>query len=201
MYGFKGAEQTRSDLTPESLKGIFEPRKDDMDKKDKKSVDILITDNGTFPNNGRLPLLVLPGAVSGEPGEELARRMEDTFARNSWPPSWRNGVFSYHHYHSTAHETLGVYAGRAVVLFGGDDGVEREVTAGDVVVIPAGVSHKLIEESRDFRVVGAYPPGQSPDMNYGKEGERPGTDRSIDELPLPEQDPAYGEGPLLGAWK
>lgn len=122
--------------------------------KEKKSVDILIEDDGTFPNNGRLPLLVLPGAFSGEPGEELARAMEEAFAQNSWPPSWRNGVFRYHHYHSTAHETLGVYSGRAVVLFGGDDGVRQEVEAGDVVVIPAGVSHKLLEESGGFRVSG-----------------------------------------------
>ena len=168
---------------------------------DAKAVDILIEDDGTFPNNGRLPLLVLPGAFAEDPGEELARTMEETFARNSWPPSWRNGVFPYHHYHSTAHETLGVYSGRGVVLFGGDKGVEREVTAGDVVVIPAGVSHKLIEESEGFRVVGAYPSGQSPDMNYGKRGERPRTDRTIAGLSLPEADPAYGRGPLIELWK
>ncbi len=172
-----------------------------MEKADKKSVDILIEDDGIFPNNGRLPLVVLPGAFSGRPGEELARAMEETFARNAWPPAWRNGVFSYHHYHSTAHETLGVYSGRATVLFGGDGGVRQEVSAGDVVVIPAGVSHKLIEESDGFGVVGAYPPGQSPDMNYGKRGERPGTDRSIAGLSPPEKDPAYGDGPLLDFWK
>ncbi len=188
-------------LTPDSLKITFKARKDEMEKADKKPVDILIEDDGTFPNNGRLPLVVLPGAFSGRSTEELARLMEETFARNAWPPAWRNGVYAYHHYHSTAHETLGVYGGRATVLFGGDGGVRQEVTAGDVVIIPAGVSHKLIEESDGFGVVGAYPSGQSPDMNYGKPGERPGTDRSIAELPPPERDPAYGYGPLLDLWK
>jgi uncharacterized protein YjlB len=69
------------------------------------------------------------------------------------------------------------------------------------VIIPAGVAHKLIEASADFRVIGAYPPGQSPDTKYGKHGERPAADRAIEELPVPEKDPVYGKGPLTEYWK
>ena len=49
--------------------------------------------------------------------------------------------------------------GSAQVRFGGEDGELVGVTAGDVVVIPAGVAHACIEASDDFSVVGAYPDG------------------------------------------
>ncbi len=113
----------------------------------------------------------------------------------------RDGIYSYHHYHSTAHEVLGVYQGGATVQFGGEKGPAVSVAAGDVVVIPAGVAHKLLDVPGSLRVVGAYPAGQSWDMNYGREGERPAADRNIAAVPAPEQDPLYGaEGPLVELW-
>ena len=51
-------------------------------------------------------------------------------------------------------------------------------------------------------MVGAYPAGQSPDMCYGKAGERPQADDRIAKLSLPDLDPVYGaEGPLTEFWK
>jgi len=39
-------------------------------------------------------------------------------------------------------------------------------------------------------------------MNYGKPGERPHTDKNIQQVPLPDADPVYGlEGDLLKFWK
>jgi hypothetical protein len=65
-----------------------------------------------------------------------------------------------------------------------------------------GVAHKNINSSHDFRVVGAYPAGQSWDMNYGKEGERPAADRNISAVPDPGDDQVYGsKSPLLELWK
>ena len=49
------------------------------------------------------------------------------------------------------------------VRFGGERGETVGVTAGDVVVVPAGVAHALINASDDFLVVGAYAGGRSPD--------------------------------------
>ncbi len=77
-----------------------------------------------------------------------------------------------------------------------------KLEAGDALVIPAGVAHKNEGASGDFRVVGAYPDGTGPDMQYGRPGERPASDRNIAGVPLPGGDPVHGrEGPLLRLWK
>lgn len=157
-----------------------------------------ISDDGVFPNNEARPVIVYPGAAdTAMPSEDIAAQFESTFAENGWTGSWRNGVFSYHHYHSNTHEVLGCYSGSARVQLGGDEGPEYEISAGDVVVIPAGVAHKNLSQSSDFRVVGAYPEGRRPDMNYGKPGEREKAISAISGVPIPKVDPVGGaDGPL-----
>jgi uncharacterized protein YjlB len=152
---------------------------------------IVLQDDGTFPNNPR-PLLLYIQAVPADPGA-----IERLFTTNHWPSAWRNGVYPYHHYHSSAHETLGVYGGSATVQFGGPEGTVVTIRAGDVAVIPAGVAHKCLETGSDFRVVGAYPLGQRWDMCYGKAGERPAADQNISAVPDPQADPVQGEGGVL----
>jgi uncharacterized protein YjlB len=160
----------------------------------------LIKEKDPFPNNAQLPLLVYTGAFSFQEKLDPAA-IEKVFLQNSWLGSWRNGLYPFHHYHSTAHEVLGVYSGSVRVQFGGEDGLLIVAGPGDVLVLPAGLAHKNIWSSHDFRVVGAYPKGTSWDMNYGKEGERPGADKNIAAVPLPEKDPVYGaEGKLFRHW-
>jgi uncharacterized protein YjlB len=159
----------------------------------------LFADDGTFPNSA-LPALLYQAAV-GLTGRDPASRFEDLFARHEWTGSWRDGVYTFHHYHSTAHEVLGIYRGRARVLLGGPGGAVVEVGAGDVVVIPAGVAHKNVGASADFACVGAYPAGTSPDMNRGEPGERPRVDRVIARLAVPAMDPVGGrDGALPRLW-
>ena len=159
-----------------------------------------LEDDGTYPNNRTLPLLVYQGALK-LPDRNPADFLEDLFGANRWGGSWRNGVYSFHHYHSTAHEVLGVYGGTAKVQFGGEGGTSVAVRPGDVVIIPAGVAHKNLGASKDFRVVGAYPFGQYADMNYGRSAERPGADQDIAHVFLPKADPVYGaNGPLTKHW-
>ena len=160
----------------------------------------LLGDDGTFPNNETLPVLIYRGAFDAaaySSGDDIER----TFRQNRWGATWQNGIYSYHHYHSTAHEVLGVARGTATVRLGGDSGIAIDLAPGDVVVLPAGVAHKNEGSSADFLVVGAYPLGQEYDMNYGKPEERPAADRNIEATPLPETDPVHGSaGPVLERW-
>jgi uncharacterized protein YjlB len=154
-------------------------------------------DDGRIPNNPQLPLLVYRGVLPGGG----AGGFEGRFRSNGWGGMWRDGIFGYHHYHSTAHEVLGVARGAARVTFGGEGGVTLEMREGDAVAIPAGVGHCNRGASRDLLVVGAYPAGQSWDLCTGKPGERPRVLENIRKVPLPERDPLFGEeGPLLELW-
>ena len=160
-----------------------------------------LRDDGTFPNNDALPLIYYRGALN-LPKSRAASAIEKIFKKNKWVNSWRNGIYDYHHYHSTAHEVLGIYSGHATVQMGGPAGIKLNLNKGDVIIIPAGVAHKNLGSSEDFKCVGAYPHNAPDyDMNYGKPGERPGTIQNIQKVPLPDTDPVYGTaGDLLAAW-
>ena len=85
---------------------------------------------------------------------------------------------------------------------GGPTGDTVQLKAGDVVVIPAGVAHKLESASQDFLVVGAYPPGQDFDTMSGADGEREMAMVNLEKVGLPSTDPVGGdEGPLLEKWR
>jgi uncharacterized protein YjlB len=160
----------------------------------------LLEDDGSIPNNQKLPLLVYQAALNLS-GQNPASTVGSLFRANNWGGFWRNGTYSFHHYHSTAHEVLAVCRGTARIQLGGEQGPVFSVGLGDVILIPAGVGHKNLGASSDFLVVGAYPPGQSWDMNYGKAGERPAADRNIARVPLPQTDPVFGSlGPLIDHW-
>lgn len=160
-----------------------------------------LSDDGTYPNNNTLPLLVYDQPVR-RTGNSLADVFNRLFRARDWGGIWRNGIFSYHHYHSTAHEVLGIAGGTATVQLGGPEGITLDVTAGDVLVLPAGVAHKNQGSGSQFLVVGAYPEGQQWDLKHGEEGERPEADRNIEQVSLPKTDPVYGsEGPVHEHWE
>ena len=150
---------------------------------------------GGFPNS-RLPLLVHRGALPPD-----AAAMENAFAVNGWANSWRNGIFGYHHFHSIAHEVLGIASGEVTVAFGGPRGKEVTVRAGDVVVIPAGVAHRNMGQSADLLVVGAYPGGADYDIRRGDPAELDEVARAIAAVKLPDNDPVIGgSGGTSGIW-
>ena len=161
---------------------------------------IRFEDDGAIPNS-RLPLLVYPAAFELG-GADPAAAFETRFAANRWRGAWRNGIYPFAHYHSTAHEVLGIARGRAEVRFGGARGRVLTVRAGDVVVIPAGVGHQNLGSGADFLVVGAYPDGVEWDLCRGQPEERPRVLENIARLPLPAADPIYGQdGALLEHWQ
>ncbi|HMN85705.1 MAG TPA: hypothetical protein PKA74_06930, partial [Bauldia sp.] len=79
--------------------------------------DFVFADDGDIPNS-RLPLILYARAIDPAAGDP-AEAFEALFAANGWPPAWRNGIYGFHHYHSTAHEVLGIARGSAEVRFGG----------------------------------------------------------------------------------
>ena len=152
-------------------------------------------DDGRFPNSA-FPLLVYRCALPPDPAA-----MERAFAAHGWSNAWRDGIFRYHHFHSIAHEVLGIAAGEARVAFGGPSGREVSVRAGDVVVIPAGVAHRNMGGSADLLVVGAYPGGGDYDIRRGDPAEHEATVRAIAAVPLPDSDPVSGrDGGLRRLW-
>lgn len=116
-------------------------------------------------------------------------------------PQWRYTMYSQSHFHSTAHEVLCVASGKARLCFGGEENpkrVEAELEKGDVIVVPAGVAHRLLKDiDRGFNMVGSYPIGKSWDMCYGRKGEEDKV-KGIESLGWFSSDPIFGdEGPSL----
>ncbi|WP_447763917.1 cupin [Sphingopyxis panaciterrae] len=149
----------------------------------------ILRQQGWVPNNERLPALLYRGAVKAE-GRIAAEAFEQLFAVHGWPPQWRGSVFDYHHYHSTAHEALGVFAGFATLQLGGPGGKSVDVQAGDALLLPVGTGHCRVAGSDDFQVVGAYPEGMNWDVCTGAPSAD--TRARTKALPLPHRDPVTG---------
>ncbi|KAI1611365.1 RmlC-like cupin domain-containing protein [Exophiala viscosa] len=115
-------------------------------------------------------------------------------------PQWEYTMFTETHFHSTTHEVLSIASGSAKCCFGGEKNegrVEPVLEEGDVVIVPAGVGHRLLEDYGGFNMVGSYPTGKSWDMCYGRAGEESKV-KAIEDLGWFRQDPIYGDdGPSL----
>lgn len=186
--------------------------------------------------NSEYPLLHYRGVVDLE--QLTPSRASKVFEENGWETQWlvRYAKTQRAHYHSKTHETMVVLSGHARIRFGSADltsednpegeheagGVEVDAAAGDVFVIPAGVSHKTFNAAPDhpfewltpggghgigdtdidkidisgFIMLGAYPRGGAEwDFCVGGEGKT--------EAPVPSKDPVLGDSPngLLGIWR
>lgn len=147
--------------------------------------------NGMVPNS-RYPLLVHRAAVAGGGEDRVIAR----FQENGWLNNWRYpGVYTYRHFHSTTHECLGVARGWMDVEIFGAGGPILRVSAGDVVVMPAGVSHMMVAHSDDVSLAGGYPDGRDWDnmrQDQLSEALRRDAVKRIMMLPIPLRDPATG---------
>lgn len=151
-----------------------------------------------IPNNPRFPVLIYHGVDAAAAGAHPARRL---FAQHGWGGSWVDGVFGFHHFHSTSHEALAAVAGRATLELGGPQGVAFDVSPGDVLVLPAGTGHRRASSDAGFTVVGAYPLGQEDyDLLRGDDpAEVEAARERIAMLGPPPDDPVGGEG--IAGWR
>src|ERR1700688_1840746 len=157
-------------------------------------------DDGLVPNNP-MPFLVYKGAIDVA-DDHPEKTIEGLFGANGWGDMWRNGVYDYPHYHATVHEALGIARGHARVRFGGDRGQEIEVKAGDVAILPAGTGHQCLSASKDFSVVGAYPPGAKMQVTRPTPENHAKALKTIPLVELPKSDPVLGaDGPLVRLWR
>ena len=111
-------------------------------------------------------------------------------------------MYKQTNFHSTTHEVLGVVSGRARLCFGGEGNPQRfepTVKRGDLIIVPAGVGHRLLdgEGEEPFQMVGSYPNHKQWDMCYGRAGEEEKVE-SIRDVAWFDRDPLYGDdGPAL----
>jgi uncharacterized protein YjlB len=88
-----------------------------------------------IPNHPSFPVLLYRDVEAAAGGADACSAQ---FSEHGWGGSWVDGVFGFHHFHSTSHEVLAVIGGRATLELGGPQGRAFEVSTGDVVVLPAG---------------------------------------------------------------
>lgn len=157
---------------------------------------IFLQPSGWVPNNTKLPVLLYKSAIDPM---DAASGFEQLFAKNGWEGIWRNGVFNYHHYHSMAHEVLGVASGEVDLLIGGMSGFEVTVRSGDALALPAGTGHKKLSSTNDFVMIGAYPAGQEADIRTSAASEA--QLKQIARVRIPGKDPIMGRlGPMIKIW-
>jgi uncharacterized protein YjlB len=111
------------------------------------------------------------------------------FPNSTLPVLLYKSVFSFS---GNPGPSLIIYRGNCEVILGVESGIHLLLKQGDCLILPVGVAHKNGGASEDFKCVGAYPEGRDLDINIGKEGEHPQTDKNIRSLPLPKRDPIYG---------
>src|SRR5919202_474574 len=101
-----------------------------------------------IPNHPSFPVLIYHEVDAAADGADAARAL---FAEHGWGGSWVDGVFPFHHFHSTSHEALAVVAGAATLELGGPQGRAFEVATGDVLVLPAGPGRQSGPGRRPWR--------------------------------------------------
>ncbi|SFU58546.1 cupin domain-containing protein [Halomonas korlensis] len=153
------------------------------------------SDDGAIPNTRLATLLFRSRGLDPQLDREaVADCFAPLFTANGWRPSWRGGVYDYHHYHSIAHEAFAVLSGWGRLRLGGEQGDDVEIRAGDALVLPAGTGHCHVQASEDFLLLAAYPEDQRElDLIRADPVEHDAAVARIAKVSRPERDPLGGE--------
>jgi uncharacterized protein YjlB len=144
--------------------------------------------------NSALPVLLYRSVLALHTAGK-ANAFRERFKSAGWTGIWTDTIYDYTHFHSNAHEVLGIAAGKVTLRLGGEEGRLLRLKAGDMLVLPAGVGHRRLGGDDGLKVIGAYPQGQS-HYDMKRRG------RAIPKVRLPSTDPFYGtDGPLVTAWQ
>ncbi len=158
--------------------------------------------NKNFPNSKQPVLIYRNGLHLPDQKNKSAVIAQKLFNSNGWSNSWKNGIYDFHHYHSNVHECMAVCMGWANVILGGPNGKRIKLKKGDIIILPAGISHKCTKMSEDFLCVGAYPEGKDYDINTGTPKEYKKAIKNISGISVPKHDPLFGkQGFLKTYWK
>lgn len=160
---------------------------------------IYLQDNKPFPNNS-LPVLFYENVLEGALGTGYSsQEVQSFFEKNGYTNSWIAGILERHHFHSTAHEVLACTRGEVQVQLGGPHGEIVNFRKGDVVLLPAGVSHKRLDATENFQIVGAYPHNDSEyDFQYGDANDYERIKDAILKVKIPLTDPVTGSPGAVG---
>ncbi len=162
----------------------------------------MFADDGSIPNNPRLPFLVYRRRHRPLRHARSRRVIEKIFASHGWGDMWRNGIFPYVHYHSMIHEALGIARGRAKVRFGGNAGEVLDLAAGDVAVLPAGTGISACGRRRSLCVIGAYPKSGNTIFAGAARPSTPRRSRASPKCRCRTPTPCTGkDGPLTRLWR
>lgn len=157
-----------------------------------------------FENDGDIPNNILPVVIYKNSLQYMPNKnFESTFLQNGWANNWHDIILMEDHFHSNAHEVLGLKSGQARLMLGGKNGEIVSVETGDVIILPAGVGHYSVDNSVEYQFVGGYPNGADWNLHFSLKKENSQTILAeIANIPLPEKDPIFGDkGALFEYWK
>ncbi|KAH8691755.1 hypothetical protein GQ44DRAFT_636133 [Phaeosphaeriaceae sp. PMI808] len=161
----------------------------------------------TYVPNSVLPVLIYRNVLPTPVDPELTKNICEG---NGWEKRGEWGEIRIPHFHPNTHECYAIIRGSSRLALGraredeGTDGVEVDVCVGDVIVIPAGVSHRSLRSGGGFRYIGVYPKDAPRWRNNHCKGEESmkALAEEIKNVPVPNFDPVFGaNGPLSKIWK
>ncbi|KAI1386434.1 uncharacterized protein F4822DRAFT_316371 [Hypoxylon trugodes] len=160
----------------------------------------------TLVPNSKLPVLIYRDVLPQPYSEEKTQAFLE---KNQWLKGGTWGAVPRHHFHPNTHECYAVFQGSSTLLLGvgpnedAGNGGEVFVKAGDVIILPAGVSHCSKDFQDGYRYVGVYPKGAPKwKSEYCRDGSRCQELREeAEHVEIPDWDPVRGRmGPLYELW-